>query len=161
MAQCELLAPRTVCAVFLSTFLDHPKRILVSDGPTDEQLRAPLVAKLSAPPPTTTPVADGPVAEGGEGGAAGSVEGGGGGEGGEGVAGGEGTGKQAEAAAAAADEEEEEEDGDGDGDGEGGLPPIVDANTLIAVPRTVSEGPKGGPWSNTQRSAVRARPHPY
>ena len=50
----------------------------------------------------------------------------------------------------AEDAEEERE-----GEAEGELPPIVDANTLITVPRSVSEGPKGGPWSNSKKSAVR------
>jgi hypothetical protein len=142
MAQCEMLAPRTVCAVFLSVFLDQPKRMLGPELPTDEQLRAPL----AAPTPTApTAPAGGGLVEGEQGKAGGAVRG-------------EGSGEQAAAAAA---EEEEEEEKEGETDGEGGLPPIVDANTLIAVPRTVSEGPKGGPWSNTQRSTVRAQVQPY
>jgi hypothetical protein len=50
MAQCELLAPRTVAAVFLSVFLDDPKRMLCPLLPTDEQLRAP-VAPQQPPQP--------------------------------------------------------------------------------------------------------------
>ena len=92
-------------------------------------------------PPTapTSPVMAGPV-EGATGEAGEAV-------GGAGV---EASGVHAEA------KEEQEDEAEGEGDGEGGLQPIVDATTLIAVPRTVSEGPKGGPWSNTQRSMVRA-----